>query len=407
MENRSNMSRRTFVKAGGAGILGASILGLAGCGNSGSGSNGDSTKFKLGVSACLTGAAAVYGTAHRNGAEIAIKELESKGGKVQFEANYQDDEGDPEKSVNAYNNLKDWGMQILAGPTLTGCATAVSSDTNSDNMFQFVPAASSVEVVGGDDSSTPRKKNVFQMCFTDPNQGTASAQYIKQKSLGTKIAIIYNNSDAYSTGIYNKFQAEATNQGLEIVSTTTFTDDSATDFSTQVAAAKDAGADLIFLPIYYTPIARILEACHNVNYTPKFFSCDGADGILTLEGFDTTLAEGVMLLTPFAADATDDLTKNFVKAYQDAYNGDTPNQFAADAYDVVMVLAQAIEKAGITVDMDASDICDKLVETITASDFTYSGLTGKNVTWGDNGQVSKQPKGMVIQNGAYVGLDKE
>ena len=358
--------------------------------------NASGAAIKLGGIGPLTGAAAIYGNATKYGSELAVEEINALGG-LQFEIKWEDDEHDPEKSVNAYNNLKDWGMQALVGTTTTAPCVAVSAETNADRIFELTPSASSTDVVDG-------KDNVFQMCFTDPNQGTASAQYISEKKLGTKIAVIYNNSDAYSTGIYNKFKAEAETLGLEIVSATTFTDDTANDFSVQLGEAKSAGADLVFLPIYYTPASRILKQAKDMSYAPKFFGVDGMDGILDLEGFDTSLAEGVMLLTPFSADASDERTQNFVAKYKEKY-GDTPNQFAADAYDCVYAIYQACQKAGITADMSASDICEKMIETFTASDFTFDGLTGTGMTWAATGEVSKEPKGMEIKNGAYVGMD--
>ncbi len=352
--------------------------------------------IKLGGIGPLTGAAAIYGNATKYGSELAVEEINALGG-IQFEIKWEDDEHDPEKSVNAYNNLKDWGMQMLVGTTTTAPCVAVGAETNADHMFELTPSASSTDVIDG-------KDNVFQMCFTDPNQGTASAQYISEKKLGTKIAVIYNNSDAYSTGIYNKFAAEAETLGLEIVSATTFTDDTANDFSVQLGEAKSAGADLIFLPIYYTPASLILKQASDMGYDPTFFGVDGMDGILDLEGFDTSLAEGVMLLTPFSADATDEKTQNFVSKYKEKY-GDTPNQFAADAYDCVYAIYEACQKAGITADMSVSDICDKMIETFTSSDFTFDGLTGTGMTWSTTGEVSKEPKGMVIKDGAYAGMD--
>ena len=356
--------------------------------------------IKLGGIGPLTGAAAIYGNATKYGSELAVEEINALGG-IQFEIKWEDDEHDPEKSVNAYNNLKDWGMQMLVGTTTTAPCVAVSAETNADHMFQLTPSASSTDVIGADDA---RKDNVFQMCFTDPNQGTASAEYISEKKLGTKIAVIYNNSDAYSTGIYNKFAAEAEKLGLEIVSATTFTDDTANDFSVQLGEAKSAGADLIFLPIYYTPASLILKQADGMGYDPEFFGVDGMDGILDLEGFDTSLAEGLMLLTPFSADASDEKTQNFVSKYKEKY-GDTPNQFAADAYDCVYAIYAACQKAGVTADMSVSDICDKMVETFTSSDFTFDGLTGTGMTWSTTGEVSKAPKGMVIKDGAYAGMD--
>ena len=397
----------------------AMVMGMTACGSSTSSSAAEATgsepaastaenatgtsngaAIKLGGIGPLTGAAAIYGNATKYGTELAVEEINALGG-IQFEIKWEDDEHDPEKSVNAYNNLKDWGMQMLVGTTTTAPCVAVSAETNSDHMFELTPSASSTDVIGADDA---RKDNVFQMCFTDPNQGTASAEYISEKKLGTKIAVIYNNSDAYSTGIYNKFAAEAEKLGLEIVSATTFTDDTANDFSVQLGEAKSAGADLIFLPIYYTPASLILKQAKGMGYDPKFFGVDGMDGILDLEGFDTSLAEGVMLLTPFSADASDEKTQNFVSKYKEKY-GDTPNQFAADAYDCVYAIYEACQKAGVTADMSVSDICDKMIETFTSSDFTFDGLTGGGMTWAATGEVSKEPKGMEIKDGAYVGMD--
>ena len=390
------------------------VLSLAACGgnaNSGSGESADTqtaetegantAAIKIGGIGPTSGPAAIYGQATQHGAEIAVEEINALGG-IQFELNWQDDEHDPEKSVNAYNTLKDWGMQVLVGTTTTGPSVAVSAETNADRIFELTPSASSVDVIGGQTDGIPRKDNVFQMCFTDPNQGIASAQYISEQGLGSKIAVIYNNGDAYSTGIYNKFAAEAENVGLEIVSVTTFTDDTANDFSVQLNDAKNAGADLVFLPIYYTPASLILAQTNDMGYAPKFFGVDGMDGILTMDGFDTTLAEGVMLLTPFNADATDEKTVSFVQKYQERY-GDIPNQFAADAYDCVYAIYEAVQATGITADLSAAEICDKLIEAFNG-DFTFDGITGTGVTWSENGEVSKDPKGMIIQNGAYVGM---
>ena len=411
------VSRRGLIM-GLAGVGAAGVL--AGCNSSdaGSGSTGGSdasgATFKIGGIGPITGAAAIYGNACQHGAQIAIDEINAEGGDIQFELNFQDDENDAERSVNAYNNLKDWGMQILVGTVTTAPCVAVSAETNADNMFQITPSGSSTDVIGGQPDAdgniaTPRKENVFQMCFTDPNQGAASAQYISEQGLGTKIAIIYNNSDTYSTGIYQSFMSEASELGLEVVSEQAFTNDSATDFSVQLNAARDAEADLVFLPIYYTPISLILTQASQMGYAPKWFGVDGMDGLLTVKGFDTSLAEGAMLLTPFVATAEDEATKSFVEKYQSADYGDgeTPNQFAADAYDCIYALRAAIEQSGVTADMDYSDICDALVETFTSEDFSFTGLTtaGEAATWSDTGEISKQPMGMVIQDGVYMPLD--
>ncbi len=388
---------------------------LAGCGEpaatsgSASGSAPAVTAFKIGGTGPLTGGAAIYGTAVANAAKIAVDEINAKGG-IQFELRFEDDAHDAEKAGNAYNTLKDWGMQIFLGSVTSAPGVATSAEANADNIFFLTPSGSSTDVLGGvadpltGTVSIPRKNNVFQVCFTDPNQGLASAQYIADKALGQKIAVIYKNDDVYSTGIYNSFAAKAAELNLEIVSTTTFTTDSQTDFSVQINAAKDAGADLIFLPMYYDAASLILTQANAIGYTPKFFGVDGMDGILAVEGFDTALAEGVMLLTPFAADAEDEATQAFVAKYQAAY-GEIPNQFAADAYDAVYAIAAALEKAQATPDMTASQLCDALVAQFTSADFAVDGLTGEGMTWSTTGEVSKAPKGMMIQDGKYVSMD--
>ena len=382
----------------------AALMSLTGCGTGGS-----SEAIKIGAIGPVTGAAAIYGQAVKNGAEIAIEEVTAKG-ELKFELKFQDDENDAEKAVNAYNNLKDWGMQISLGTVTTQPCIAVSTESDADHIFALTPSASSTDVLGGQPDKNgnvtiQRKTSMFQMCFTDPNQGVASAEYIKEQSLGSKIGIIYNNSDAYSTGIYQKFQTKAGELGLDIVAVETFTDDSANDFTSQLNELKNSGADLVFLPIYYTPASMILKQAKSMQYDPDFFGVDGMDGILTLENFDTSLAEGVMLLTPFTADAQDELTKNFVTKYKEKY-GEVPNQFAADAYDCIYAIYDACKAEGITADMSASDICDKLISRFTSPDFKINGLTGTDMTWSETSEISKAPKGMVIKNGAYEGMDK-
>ena len=230
------------------------------------------------------------------------------------------------------------------------------------------------------------------------NQGLASADYIADQKLGTKVAVIYRNDDVYSSGVYEKFKTEADVKGLEIVSATTFTDASSNDFSVQLTEAKNAGADLLFLPIYYQPASLILKQAKDMGYEPTFFGVDGMDGILTMEGFDASLAEGVMLLTPFNADATDEATVNFVTKYQELY-GETPNQFAADAYDGVHAVAEAVKEAGLGVDADPTEVAEKLSKAMLK--ITVDGLTGK-LTWNDKGQVQKEPTAYVITDGKYV-----
>ena len=354
----------------------------------------DGDAFKVGGIGPVTGGAAVYGQAVKNATELAVNEINALGG-VQFEFQFEDDEHDAEKSVNAYNTLKDWGMQMLLGTVTSAPCIAVAAETANDNMFQLTPSGSAVECAAN--------PNVFRVCYSDPAQGTASAKYIGEHKLASKVAVIYDSSDVYSSGIYEKFAQEAPNQGLEVVDAEAFTADSNKDFSTQLQKAKESGAELVFLPIYYTEASLILTQANSMGFAPMFFGCDGLDGLLTVDGFDTSLAEGVMLLTPFAADADDEQTKNFVAAYEEAYGG-TPIQFAADAYDGMYAIKAAVEKSGVTPDMSVSDICDAMETAMT--EITVDGLTSKGMTWNADGEPNKEPKAVKIENGSYVSMDK-
>ena len=347
--------------------------------------------FKIGGIGPVTGAAAVYGLAVKNGAQIAVDEINADGGinGYQIEFNFQDDEHDAEKSVNAYNTLKDWGMQVLMGTVTSAPCVAVADKTNADNMFQITPSGSAVECVAND--------NVFRVCFADPDQGTASAKYIGEHKLATKVAIIYDSSTEYSSGLREAFVNEAANQGIEIVADEAFTADTNTDFSVQLDKAKDAGAELVFLPIYYQEASIILKQASDKEFAPVFFGCDGMDGILSVENFDKSLAEGLMLLTPFST--TEETSKAFTDAYVAAY-GIEPNQFAADSYDAVYAVKAAIEQSGVTPDMSVSDICEGLKTAMT--EIKIDGLTGSDMTWNAAGEPNKAPKAVMIENGEYV-----
>ena len=349
----------------------AMTLSMAACGSKGDDANTDDNAggasdgvqtFTVGTSGPLTGDNAIYGMAVKQGVELAVNEINASDSTIKFEFLSQDDEADGEKAVNAYNNMMDNGMQVLVGPTTTGASIAVAD-----------------------------------ACFTDPNQGVGAADYMAENFADAKIAIIYRNDDAYSQGIRDTFVKEAGAKGLSIVYQGTFTLDTSSDFSVQLAAAQTAGADLVFLPIYYQPASVIFAQAKAMGYAPTFFGVDGMDGILDMPGFDVSLAEGLVLMTPFCA--TVESSKSFVDAYVAAY-GTTPNQFAADAYDGVYIVKAALEKAGCTADMSNEEICDALVSAMTSLKFT--GLTGTDMTWNAEGQVSKAPTAYVVKDGQYV-----
>jgi len=362
---------------------------VVGCGSSKSAS---SDTFKIGASGPITGDAAFYGLAVQNGVQIAVDEINANGGinGYQVEVNFQDDECDAEKAVNAYNSLKDWGMNLFIGTVTSGACVAVGAESHNDNIFQITPSGSVPECTTYD--------NAFQVCFSDPAQGKKSAEYIGTNGLSSKVAVIYDSSSSYSAGIYATFAAEAANQGFDIVAAEAFTSDNKSDFSVQLQKAMDEGADLVFLPIYYSEASLILTQANQMGYSPVFFGVDGMDGILGVENFDTSLAEGVLLLTPFAADSTDEATVHFVELYKEKY-GETPIQFAADGYDAVYAVKAAIEEANCTPSQSASEICDALKVAMTK--ISIVGCTG-TLSWEATGESNREPKAVEIVNGVYV-----
>lgn len=368
---------------------------LAACGSDTAGTNGK--ELIIGASGPLTGNTASYGQAVQKGAQLAVDEINAAGGVngITLKLDFQDDENNAQKANNAYNIVKDNGAKVFMGTVTSGPCVSVVESAKEDNMFMITPSGTAVDCIKYD--------NAFRVCFNDPMQGTASAEYIATKQLGSKIGIIYDSSDVYSSGIFQAFKAEAANRGLEIVSEQAFTSSNNTDFSVALQKIKESNADLVFLPIYYKEASSILQQARDVGLSVKWFGCDGLDGVIAQLQDDAALAEGVMLLTPYAADSKEEKSAKFTQAYKDKYNGETPIQFAADAYDAIYAIKAAIEKAGIEdVSMSISDLCDQLKVAMT--EITLEGVTG-TITWSADGEPSKEPKGMVIQNGGYTAMD--
>ena len=366
---------------------------LAACGSSAPAASSSGNALKIGLTGPLTGGASEYGLAVRGGMEIAVAEINAKGG-LQIEFKAEDDEADgSDKAVSAYNSLKDWGMQIFAGAVTTGSSLAIAAETVNDQIFMLTPSASAEDVA-------LTGANIFQMCFTDPNQGKSAAELMKQEWPNATIGVIYDSSDAYSSGIRDGFLAKAAELGLNVAVDEAFDSSNKHDLATQVTKCKNAGCDLVFLPFYYTEAAQVLTSANNMGYKPTFFGCDGMDGILEVEGFDTALAEGLVLMTPFDANATDDATKSFVEQFKANNDGKVPNQFAADGYDVIYALYNAALASGIDANTSAADACAALQAQF--ADLTVDGLTGKGMTWDENGMISKAPAAMIVTGGVYV-----
>lgn len=370
---------------------------ITGCGNK----NTDSDTIVIGGIGPITGGAAVYGIAVKNGAQLAVNEINEAGGVngIKLVLDFQDDEHDAEKAVNAYNTLKDKNMKALVGTVTSAPCIAVGAETAKDNIFQITPSGSAIDCITAGD-------NAFRVCFTDPGQGVTAADFIADNKLAKKVGVIYDSSDVYSSGILEGFVAEAKAKGIEIVATEAFTADSKTDFSVQIQKVIDSGAELLFLPIYYQEAALILQQGKSLGLNMPVFGGDGLDGLIEQLGADVAIADGVMVMTPFAASNPEEKSAKFTAAYKELTGGETPNQFAADAYDAVYAIKAAMEKAGVTdANISASDLCDKLKVAMT--EITLDGVTG-STTWTADGEPTKAPKVMKIvvngTEGTYAAL---
>ena len=372
-------------------LLAGAMLASSFTGCSGKASSSNEKTLLIGGTGPLTGDYATYGISVQKGAQIAVDEINEKGGvngyTVKLEV--EDDQAAPQQAVQAYAKLMDNGMNLSLGSTTSGACVALVKEAKEDGIVTMTPSASQKEATA--------YGNNFRVCFLDPDQGTYSADFIKENNLATKVAVLYDKSNTYSVGVYEAFAKEAEKLGLNIVTTQAFTDSSNTDFSSQIQAVKNSGAELLFMPFYQQEAAAVLMQAQGVLENVTYFGVDGMDGVLEKLGTENqAIANGVMLLTPFSASSSDPTVANFVAKYKEKYNA-TPDQFAADAYDAVYALCTAFEKAGL--ETDDPEFNQAVAKAMTEIEVT--GATG-DMTWSADGECKKQAKAVVISDGAYV-----
>ena len=347
--------------------------------------NQDETEtIRIGGIGPLSGGYANYGFSVKNGAQLAVDEINAAGGinGKQVELSFQDSQADPESAVNAYGKLMDWGMQVSLGGVLSGETASIVAAAREDNIMLITPSGSADKCIDGN-------SRAFRVCFYDSFQGAAAAQYIKNNNMVDTVGILYQSDIDYSVGLYNAFVEECGKSGITIAETQTFTDATKTDFSTQINALVASGVKVVFMPFYAEEASTFLtQARGKFADDVYFFGADGLDGILGKVEQDPTIANNVLMLTPFAADDPAENVQAFVKAYQAAYNA-TPDQFAADAYDAVYVIKAAVEKAGTT-DGDAMAAAMASLEV--------AGVTG-TMTWNADGNTNKNASAILYYDG--------
>lgn len=354
------------------------------------------TQLRIGGVGPTSGAYATYGISVKNGAQLAVDEINAAGGVngFQFILDFQDSQGDPTSAKNAYGKQMDDGMKISLGGTLSGETASIVTEAKEDGILVLTPSATAKSAIEGNDAA-------FRVCFNDPGQGTLAAKYIAQYKLGTKIALFYDSATDYSTGIVENFKEACAEYGLTIVGDPqTFTESTSTDFSTQINAIDATDADLVFMPIYAQEAASFLTQARESGKLKnmRFFGCDGMDGIIQKIGESKIAnAEGLFMLTPFAADDTAEDVVRFVANYKAAFNA-TPDQFAADAYDAIYAIKAAIEQANLSGE-DTADFNSRIVAAMTQ--IKIDGVTG-DMSWTADGETTKDAKVLIIKNGVAV-----
>ena len=360
---------------------------MTACSSAPAANTGDGSSIIIGGVGPLTGDYANYGTSVRNGMAQAVEEINANGGinGMNVVLDFQDSAADPDSAVAAYGKLMDNGMNIFTGGVLSGETASVVAAAIEDGIAIVTPTATADAAIQGN-------PNTFRVCFTDSSQGLASADYIADNKMADKVAVFYQSDIDYSVGLFENFKTQCATRGIEIVEVQTFTTDSATDFSTQINAIADSGVSLVYIPIYAAEASTFLTQAQGKLDGKIFFGCDGLDGILGKVS-DPAIAENVLMLTPFAADSTEEDVKAFVAGYQTAYNA-VPDQFAASGYDTIYAIKAAVEAANITT-ADA-EFSSKVVAAM--KEVTVDGVTG-TMTWGENGETTKAAQAMIIHDG--------
>ena len=367
-----------FKKAFAVVLAAAMLLSLAACGSY----TADNTEYVIGVSGPLTGPAAVYGVAVQNSAQMAIDEINAAGGLdgVNFKLVAVDDKHDATKVAANFTTLMEGGMQVSLGTVTTAPGLEFTKLSNDDKVFFLTPSASGDKI--------PEFDNGFQMCFADGNQGAVAANFVNGLGLN-KIGIFYKSDDPYSKGIFDQFKANL-NKDIETVETV-FTAANETDFSAQITQLKDC--DFIFMPIYYQPASVFMTQAKGViKNNATYYGCDGFDGLAGQIDL-ATIPQEVSMLSHFDSNAKEGAAADFVKKYTDKFGAETLNQFGASAYDCVYAIYNAMKElkaAGkdIPVTITAEELYNLLKDHFTG-DFSYSGVTGNDITWEDNGYVNK------------------
>ena len=379
-----------FVAASAAAVMALSLAGCSGgsmddSSSSSAKASGDS--ITIGTVTTNSGTAAAYGEAEVKGFELAVSEINAKGGingkKVKLES--MDDKGDATEASNAYNKLAgDNNVLAVAGPTISATTAAVAPLADQSKLVTIAPAATSDSIETGN--------YLFRTCFKDSYQGEVAARFAAENLKVKKVAVLYGTGDPYSSGVGEAFAKAAEKLGLEVVDKESSSSADDTEYSAQLQKIQASGAELLYAPYYYSVAGPyIIPQARSVGFEGYVMGPDGYDG-LKLTG-DKSQYNKTYYTTHYSADDnTNTKVQDFIKSYKSKNNAE-PNTFAALGYDTIYMIKQAIEKAG-------ENATREDVRNAVAG-MTFDGVTGK-FTMDKSGSPTKSVTVLVMKDGKPV-----
>ena len=379
-----------FVAASAAAVMALSLAGCSGgsmddSSSSSAKASGDS--ITIGTVTTNSGTAAAYGEAEVKGFELAVSEINAKGGingkKVKLES--MDDKGDATEASNAFNKLAgDNSVLGVVGPTISSTTAAVAPLADQSKLVTIAPAATSDSIETGN--------YLFRTCFKDSYQGEVAARFAAENLKVKKVAVLYGTGDPYSSGVGEAFAKAAEKLGLEVVDKESSSSADDTEYSAQLQKIQASGAELLYAPYYYSVAGPyIIPQARSVGFEGYVMGPDGYDG-LKLTG-DKSQYNKTYYTTHYSADDnTNTKVQDFIKSYKSKNNAE-PNTFAALGYDTIYMIKQAIEKAG-------KNATREDVRNAVAS-MTFDGVTGK-FTMDKSGSPTKSVIVLEMKDGKPV-----
>jgi branched-chain amino acid transport system substrate-binding protein len=370
-------SKLAVVLAAGA-LLAAALA--SGCGSA---KKAEDT-VKIGLAAPLTGSSAQDGESIKNGVQLAIDEVNGKGGingkKVVLDV--QDDKTDPKEAAIVANKLAgDKSVLAVVGHFNSSATLAGAPVYNKAGVVEISPGSSSPAVTAAGDYT-------FRVITTDAYQADYVAKWAINDLGYKKIAIIYENND-YGKGLSDVFAEKSKAQGATIVSNDSYLAGETKDFSAILTKIKTQSPDMLFIGGLYNETALIAKQAKNMNLNAPVMGVDAiySNALIDLGGQSV---EGVLLPGFFHESTDNPVAKNFIKAYKEKYK-QNPATYAAYAYDAAKIVLDAVAKAGTD---------RKAIRDYIAKVKGFQGATGIN-TFDENGDVMKDPLRLVIKDGQF------